>query len=138
MNDAQGTTQIIRDHTLNVEVSMGVVASIGEKVETVEVRIGPQFLNLFSEHLYSSPNKAFEELISNSWDAGATQVYVHVPDDLSRPDATIWILDNGESMELGGCRALWSVPPSGRRTNPAPNARKPIGKFGVGKLATYL
>src|SRR5947209_7914688 len=78
----------------------GTVSNIGEKVETVEVRIGPQFLNLFSEHLYSSPNKAFEELISNSWDAGATEVYIHVPDDLARPEATIWVLDNGESMDV--------------------------------------
>jgi hypothetical protein len=138
MNDDEGTVALLPDRAGAVEVSVGTVSSIGEKVETVEVRIGPQFLNLFSEHLYSSPNKAFEELISNSWDAGATQVYVHVPDDLTRPDATIWILDNGESMDVEGFRALWSVATSAKRINPDPNARKPIGKFGVGKLATYL
>ena len=101
-------------------------------------RSGPKFLNLFSEHLYSSPNKAFEELISNSWDAGATAVYVHVPDSLSRPHATIWVLDNGESMDVDGFRALWAVATSTKRISPAPKSRKPIGKFGVGKLATYL
>lgn len=114
------------------------VTSIGEEVETVEVRIGPQFLNLFSEHLYSSPNKAFEELISNSWDAGATEVHVHVPDDLTRPETTIWVLDNGGSMDVEGFRALWSVATSAKRGPLDPAARKPIGKFGVGKLATYL
>ena len=138
MNDDNGAAQILRDGAETLGGSLGTVASVGEKVETVEVRIGPQFLNLFSEHLYSSPNKAFEELISNSWDAGATEVYVYVPDDLSRPDATIWVLDNGESMDVEGFRALWSVATSARRINTDPNARKPIGKFGVGKLATYL
>jgi len=52
------------------------IASIGIEVDKIDVTIGPQFLNLFSEHLYSSPNKAFEELVSNAWDAGATAVYV--------------------------------------------------------------
>lgn len=123
---------------LGADTLSSSVSTIGEKVETVEVRIGPQFLNLFSEHLYSSPNKAFEELISNSWDAGATTVHVYVPNDLTRSEATIWVLDNGESMDVEGFRALWSVATSSKRINPNPNGRKPIGKFEVGKLATYL
>jgi hypothetical protein len=120
------------------EAPIDLISSIGERVETVEVQIGPQFLNLFSEHLYSSPNKAFEELISNSWDAGATEVHVHVPDDLQSPRASIWILDNGGSMDVEGFRALWAVASSTKRESSDPGARKPIGKFGVGKLATYL
>jgi hypothetical protein len=138
MNDDVGTAKMVPDSGVPAGVALDTVSSIGEKVETVEVQIGPQFLNLFSEHLYSSPNKAFEELISNSWDAGATEVYVHIPDDLARPEATIWVLDNGESMDVEGFRALWSVATSAKRIKPDPNARKPIGKFGVGKLATYL
>lgn len=137
MND-EGTALTSRGSATAEAVSLDDVSSIGEEIDSVEVRIGPQFLNLFSQHLYSSPNKAFEELISNSWDAGATAVYVQVPDDLSRLDATIWVLDNGESMDVDGFRALWSVATSAKRTNPNPRARKPIGKFGVGKLATYL
>ncbi|HEY0086635.1 MAG TPA: hypothetical protein VGB65_12095, partial [Allosphingosinicella sp.] len=64
------------------------VTAGGNKVAEVSVQIGPQFLHLFSEQLYSSPNKAFEELISNSWDADASQVYVHLPANLQAPDAT--------------------------------------------------
>jgi hypothetical protein len=107
MND-DGTALTLRGKAAAEAASLVDVSSIGEHVDSVEVRIGPQFLNLFSEHLYSSPNKAFEELISNSWDAGATAVYVHVPDDLRRPDATIWVLDNNESMDVDGFE------PSGR------------------------
>jgi HSP90 family molecular chaperone len=114
------------------------IATVGTKVDEVDVTIGPRFLNLFSEHLYSSPNKAFEELVSNSWDAGAESVYIIVPDDLETPDASVWILDDGQSMDVAGLRGLWSVATSSKRTTAKPNGRKQIGKFGVGKLATYL
>jgi hypothetical protein len=121
-----------------ITIPYDAVSSIGETIDHVNVQIGPQFLNLFSEHLYSSPNKAFEELISNSWDAGATRVEIDIPDDLAIPSASIWILDNGESMDVTGFRALWSVATSQKRIIPNASGRKPIGKFGVGKLATYL
>lgn len=114
------------------------IENVGNAVDQVEVRIGPQFLNLFSEHLYSSPNKAFEELVSNSWDAGARQVYVSVPQNLQDDEAAIWVLDDGVSMDVEGFRALWSVATSSKRTVEGADTRRPIGKFGVGKLATYL
>lgn len=117
---------------------MDVIAYAGEKVGSVNVSIGPQFLNLFSEHLYSSPNKAFEELVSNSWDAGAQRVYIQIPDNLEDENAAVWVLDDGASMDADGFRALWSVATSTKRSAPPENNRKPIGKFGVGKLATYL
>ena len=110
----------------------------GKNVANVDVRIGPQFLNLFSEHLYSSPNKAFEELVSNSWDAGARRVYINIPDDLADDNSAIWILDDGTSMDIEGFEALWSVATSRKRISEDENNRKQIGKFGVGKLATYL
>lgn len=37
----------------------------------IEVRISYGMIDRFSEGLYSSPNKSFEELVSNSYDAGA-------------------------------------------------------------------
>lgn len=57
--------------------------NIGVQDGKVNVSIGARFLELFSEHLYSSPNKAFEELVANSWDAGAGVVRIGVPQDLS-------------------------------------------------------
>lgn len=114
------------------------LTDLGKDVATVEVRIGPQFLNLFSEHLYSSPNKAFEELVSNSWDAGASHVFIHTPDDPAAEGAALWVLDDGGSMDIEGFTALWSVATSSKRQSEGANARRPIGKFGVGKLATYL
>ncbi len=114
------------------------LTSVGSIVDQVFVTIGPQFLNRFSEHLYSSPNKAFEELVSNSWDAGAAVVYIGIPDDLENPAAAVWILDDGEAMDVGGFHDLWAVASEHKRTKAEVAGRKPVGKFGVGKLATYL
>ena len=119
------------------KVSKIDIASIGSVVDHVYVSIGPQFLNLFSEHMYSSPNKAFEELVSNSWDAGAKVVYIGMPDDLYNEAAAIWVLDDGESMDIEGLMALWAVATSNKRQLES-SSRPQIGKFGIGKLATYV
>jgi hypothetical protein len=116
--------------------SASKVESVGRPVGSVDVSIGPQFLQLFSEQLYSSPNKAFEELVANAWDAGASAVYIGMPEHLDQPQAAVWVLDNGESMDIGGIELLWSVANS---TKPLrQNGRPQIGKFGIGKLSTFL
>src|SRR6185437_4482310 len=83
------------------------------------------------------PQKAFEELISNGWDAGATCVDVRIPPDLSQGDATMTVLDNGSSMDEAGLKQLWHIAFSPKRDTPVQNGRKIIGKFGIRKLATY-
>jgi hypothetical protein len=114
------------------------VTSVGKTVEKIEVQLGTRFLEHFSEQLYSSPNKAFEELIANSWDAGANTVHVFVPEDLTEGDAAIFVLDNGVSMDKDGLHDLWKVAFSRKRDLPPPSGRPVIGKFGIGKLATYV
>ena len=100
------------------------IASVGDGVGHVTVQIGPQFLELFSEHLYSSPNKAFEELVSNSWDAGAKTVHIGMSDDLAASDATVWVLDDGVSMDASGLlEARWSVATSHKRDGGGQSAR---------------
>jgi hypothetical protein len=74
--------------------------TIGKEAPTkIPVELSAQFLKHFSEQLYSSPQKAFEELISNGWDAGADCVDIRIPDNLHDPEATLCILDNGASMD---------------------------------------
>ncbi|MBI2273570.1 MAG: ATP-binding protein [Bacteroidetes bacterium] len=113
------------------------ISTAGTIAATINVTFSPQFLALLSEHLYSSPNKAFEELVSNSWDANATSVHIHIPDSLHADTAAIWILDNGTSMNVAGLEQLWSIAASSKR-GPLASGRKQIGKFGIGKLATYV
>ncbi len=116
------------------------VTDAGTEVGHVSVTIGARFLQLFSEQLYTSPNKAFEELVSNSWDAGASVVHIGIPEDLSAASAAVWVLDNGESMDLDGLKLLWAVADD-HKTKPdwhRPAGREQIGMFGIGKLATYV
>lgn len=116
----------------------------GTDVQEVEVMISYGIIQRFSEGLYSSPNKAFEELVSNSYDAGATQVWIEMPADLTADDATVVVLDNGESMDLEGLKELWRIGESTKRSGGPDggervvSGRDPIGKFGIGKLATYV
>ncbi|PRD53030.1 ATP-binding protein [Phyllobacterium myrsinacearum] len=111
---------------------------IGSLKEKISVEIGTRFLEHFSEQLYSSPQKAFEELISNGWDAGADWVDVRIPVDLSTSSATMCVLDNGSSMDLEGLKTLWHIAFSPKRSRPEQFGRRVVGKFGIGKLATYL
>jgi hypothetical protein len=112
--------------------------TIGHLATTMKVELSTRFLEHFSEQLYSSPQKAFEELISNSWDAGADFVDVRISPQLSNPHATMCILDNGASMDEDGLRDLWHIAFSPKRDNPIQHGRSVVGKFGIGKLATYV
>ena len=121
----------------NDSTTLGVVRSTGQTEKTFPVSMGPRFLELFSENLYSSPNKAFEELVANSWDAEATAAYISIPENLRDPRAAIWVLDNGVSMDADGLETLWRIT-SGHKRTLQNTKRDQIGKFGIGKLATYI
>ncbi|HEX2050353.1 MAG TPA: ATP-binding protein [Actinomycetota bacterium] len=111
----------------------------GEHKKDIVVRLSYSIIERFSEGLYSSPNKAFEELVSNSYDAGAVRVWLVIPDNLCS-DSVIAVIDDGESMDLEGLDELWNIGVSNKRTAKyeTEHERAPIGKFGIGKLATYV
>jgi hypothetical protein len=113
---------------------------IGKQTSEIAVRISYRIIDLFSQGLYNSPSKAVEELVSNSFDAGATKVHVIISPDLVPADSTIVVIDNGTGMDETGLRQHWLIGVSNKRsTSVAPPAgRTPIGKFGIGKLATYV
>jgi hypothetical protein len=114
------------------------VAGADRTTESIEVRISLGIIKRFSEGLYSSPNKTFEELISNAYDAGAGRVWIYLPEDLKADQAAIVVVDDGVSMDLDGLRELWMIGESQKRAREPIAGRPPIGKFGIGKLATYV
>ena len=72
----------------------------GKKIGSIPVEMTYRIIELFSAGLYSSPNKAFEELVCNSYDAGAKKVSVFVSPDKSSyatplPGATFHYHTNG-------------------------------------------
>ncbi len=110
----------------------------GNTIDQIDVKISLRIIELFSEGLYSSPNKAMEELVSNSFDAGAENVHIILSPDLRDPDATIVVIDDGEGMNADGLKGHWIIGESTRRGATGSSRRKPIGKFGIGKLSTYV
>lgn len=115
------------------------IENAGTKIDTINVKISYRIIELFSAGLYSSPNKAFEELVCNSYDAFADKVSVYVPSDLTVDNAYIWVCDNGESMDQQGLKDLWNIGKSLKRADPQRDSKRlQIGRFGIGKLATYV
>jgi hypothetical protein len=113
------------------------IESVGTKQSEIEVKISNRIVELFSEGLYSSPNKAVEELVSNSFDAGARNVHVILPADVEERGSTVVVIDDGSGMDGSGLQQHWIIGSSKKRIRSIGN-RTPIGKFGIGKLATYV
>ena len=109
-------------------------------VGEVVLQVDYQIIEHFSENLYDSPNKAVEELVANSFDAFATEARVFTPGPYTANRVIVW--DNGESMDVEGLQQLWWIAKSpklnGDRVEEREGrTRKIIGKFGIGKLASY-
>lgn len=109
-------------------------------VGEVVLQVDYQIIEHFSEHLYDSPNKAVEELVANSFDAFATEVRVFTPGPYTANRVIVW--DNGESMNVEGLQQLWWIAKSPKLNGDRlevreGRTRKIIGKFGIGKLASY-
>ena len=114
-------------------------ATTGGEAEKIDVRLSYRIVRLFSEGLYASPNKAIEELVANSFDAGARLVAVFLPADFHDQGATVAVLDDGEGMDAAGLKQHWLIGKSLKRDlAKLPLGRQQIGKFGIGKLATYV
>lgn len=114
------------------------IAHVGTKIDTINVKMNYKIIEIFSGGLYSSPNKAFEELICNSYDAFADTVSVYVPYDLTQEGSFIWVCDNGEAMDQEELKELWNIGYSKKRDPQREQKRPQIGKFGIGKLATFV
>ena len=113
--------------------------SVGKKIDDIDVTISSRIIELFSAGLYSSPNKAFEELICNSYDAFASKVAVYSPDDPTVSNAYIWVCDNGEGLNAGELKQLWKIGESLKRMDKERDKKRlQIGQFGIGKLSTYI
>lgn len=119
------------------------ISKIGTTVGTIPVQISYRIIDLFSGHLYSNPAKAVEELVANSYDAFAHNCHVVVPDDWDSPSASVLVWDDGESMDFDGLKELWLIADTRKRDadqecESERKGRLPVGKFGIGKLASYV
>ena len=113
----------------------GALKSIGQSTGApLPVVLSPEVIGLLSDQLYRSPSKAVEELVINGYDADASEARVHIPNP---PDlrSVVVVYDNGTGMNYQGLSDLWTV---GRaKVRDDAGGRRQIGKFGIGKLASY-
>ena len=104
----------------------------------VDVVLTNELVGLLSEQMYRSPLKAVEELVVNAYDADASECRVFVPaqDDDRK---FVVVFDDGAGMNEDGLQDLWAIGRSKKRDDDYQTRlnRKQIGKFGIGKLATY-
>src|SRR2546426_854212 len=107
-------------------------ASIGKPTDSIDVRLSYRIIELFSEGLYASPNKAIEELVANSFDAGAQRVQVLLSSNLHDQNATVAVIDDGEGMDGEGLKRHWLIGISNKRhLAQLPRGRQQIGRFGI-------
>lgn len=111
----------------------------GQPVRHIPLTIDYTIIEHFSHHLYGSPNKAVEELVVNGFDAFATEVRVFLDSEYTPGRIIVW--DNGQSMDIDGLSAMWQISKSPKRdhrtVSKGGSVRTVIGKFGIGKVASY-
>lgn len=123
------------------ESSDGIYKQVKEEEqpsEEVSVSVSFRIIRQFSLQLYDNPRRAIEELVCNSYDANATECHISTP---SSGEDSLYVLDNGHSMDVDGLEWLWKVAASRKEKefgeDREKNGRQQIGKFGVGKLASF-
>lgn len=113
----------------------------GTPLDKIPVSISYDIIGLFSGQLYSSPNKAIEELVSNSYDAMAKNCHVLVAPSMEPTEGFVAVWDDGNSMGPTDFVDLWAIARSNKREEEKKAGgalRAQIGRFGIGKLATYV
>lgn len=117
--------------------SLSKLESVGKPVQ---VSLTNELVTLLSDQLYQSPLKAIEELVVNAYDAEATDCRIFVPTPSAGVNLNIiLVFDDGIGMDRQGLSDLWQIGRSNKRNEEITlrRKRKQIGKFGIGKLATY-
>lgn len=111
---------------------------LGTSQRDIIVTLSNELVHLLSEQMYRSPLKAIEELVVNSYDAEACVCRLRVPLP-PHNETQVVVFDDGFGMAEDGLQNLWHIGRSNKRELEVARRvnRKQIGKFGIGKIATY-
>lgn len=106
-----------------------------------EMRFDPRTINHLGVRMYSTLPPAIAEIVSNAYDADASQVFVSLREENGMP-VEITVSDNGCGLTLAEINEKFLVIGRNRRgedgDKPSPKyGRLPIGKKGLGKLALF-
>lgn len=122
--------------------------SVGNNVDKGELIL--RFSHNVLEHLglklyQNKPTNVLAELVSNSWDALAENVWIDLETDTNGAPISIAVSDDGSGMDDTALQQNYLVvgkPKSDARvlssdTSENPKARPPMGRKGIGKLAPF-
>ncbi len=110
---------------------------------TIETK---RIIERIAKNVLKNPDVAIVELIANSWDSGATRVYIEWP---TNEDQTFSITDNGSGMTDQEFKERWSAVGYNRLEHQNINiqisdprtgityTRRTFGKNGIGKFAAF-
>ena len=112
-----------------------------------EMRFEASTIKHLGLQMYTTLPPVIGELVANAWDAGATKVYVTVPQKIVKDDDVIIVEDNGFGMTDKEVREKYLVIGRDRRVEdddaPVPvegvkDALRPaMGRKGIGKLSGF-
>lgn len=97
----------------------------------IQITVDKSHLFTLGEKMYRESIEFIRELVSNAYDADATEVFVMIGDDKISVD------DNGSGMNEKGLDQFFTIGSEEKRTkNVSPRfGRKRIGQFGIGKFS---
>lgn len=105
--------------------------------ENIEFKFSYLALKLLGKNLYSNAWAALSELVANSLDANAKDIYLYI-DMRDKRNSTIEVFDNGDGMSYAELRNNYVHIGRNRRLDQE-NSENVMGRKGIGKLAAlYL
>lgn len=107
------------------------IHQIASKMETIPIVFDKSHLLTIGERLYSTSLDLIRELVSNAYDADATQVAIEITQD------KVVVADNGSGMDEQELHRYFTIGSRGKRLSPrSPKfGRERIGEFGIGKFS---
>lgn len=106
------------------------------------MRFEPTTIEHLGLKLYSSLPPVIGELVSNAWDADASQVHISIPQGSIKPSDEVVVSDNGTGMEPGEIQDKYLSIGRNRREAegtdvPGSQKRRVTGRKGLGKLSVF-
>jgi uncharacterized protein (TIGR02391 family) len=111
------------------------------ETKDLELKFDPQTIKHLGLKMYSTLPPAIAELISNAYDADASEVLIKLNEEGNIPKEII-IVDDGDGLSYGEINDKFLVIGRNRRMDEGDSPskkyrRKPTGKKGLGKLALF-
>ena len=110
---------------------------------SIQAQFAPGFMNAYAKTVVMNPAVGLREIIVNSWDAGAENVFVSCPDAFTGK-GTIEVRDDGSGMTREEFESIWPVASYNRVENHGHltylsdgTVRKTFGSNGIGRFGMF-